>query len=254
MFKWAALLVISELVSAPSFAQMVHGKQKMVIDSDEFHYVATFDSARISEARLRDLLIFSPYDLTSTTERVDGQQTIVGYEETADRLRKGPLAYPLEQCVDKDPQYRPCGTRDISDPNFFANAQINLNRNEQILTALHRLNVPAELNSILRQFIDSMTFYSEMESRRLQYLQMGDLKILSLTISNLDPSKICAKEVGKLEEAGTMSERYDLSRREWLNCLNLEWNRVSPAYPKAAWLSFLHAFGISEKYSYKPVD
>jgi hypothetical protein len=27
-----------------------------------------------------------------------------------------------------------------------------------------------------------------------------------------------------------------------------------PAYPKAAWLSFLRAFGISEKYTYKPVD
>lgn len=39
-----------------------------------------------------------------------------------------------------------------------------------------------------------------------------------------------------------------------------DWQRVElrtmcqPAYPKAAWLSFLRAFGISEKYTYKPVD
>jgi hypothetical protein len=169
-------------------------------------------------------------------------------------LEKGPLAHSLEVCVDADPRYRPCGTRNISDANFFAIAQINVNRNEQILAALNRLDVPVELTGILQQFRDSMTFYSTIERRRLEYLQTGDLRVLSQTVASLDPLKTCSKEIEELKNAATLQRRYELSKYKWHNCMNSEWNRVSPAYPREPWASFLRVYGISEQYTYKPVD
>jgi hypothetical protein len=160
----------------------------------------------------------------------------------------------LEECVDADPRYRPCGTRNISDANFFANARINVNRNEQILVALNRLNVPAELRGILQQFRDSMTFYSTIERQRLEYLQTGGLRVLSHPVGSLDPLKTCSKEIEELKETVTLQGRYELSQKKWYNCMNHEWNRVSPAYPREAWANFLSAYGISEQYKYKPVD
>ncbi len=233
---------------------LTHGQSQIVIDTDEFYYTATFDSSRISESRLRELLLLSPYDFSSSATRVDHEEIIMGSEEKPSKLRKGPIAYWLEVCIDANPRYRPCGTRDISDTNFFANARINLDRNQEILAALNRLNVPTELKSILQQFRDSMEFYNALESRRLEYLQTGDLGILSHPVANLDPSQICGKELGELKQAATLQRRYELSTHEWHKCLNSEWDRVSPAYPKAAWSSFLRTFGISERYTTKPVD
>jgi len=233
---------------------LTQGQSQLVIDTDEFSYTATFDPSRISESRFRELLIFSPYDFDVAGSQIDHQQVIIGYEETTDKLKKGPLAYSLESCVDADPRYPPCGTRDISDANFLANAQVNVDRNEQILAALNRLNVPVELRGILQQFRDSMTFYNTIERRRLEYLQTGDLQVLSHTVVTLDPLRICSKEIEELKEAVTLQRRYELSTKEWPNCLNTEWSRVSPAYRRKAWASFLRAYGISEQYTYKPVD
>jgi hypothetical protein len=179
---------------------------------------------------------------------------IVGFEETAEKLRKGPIAYSLETCVDVDPRYRPCGTRDISDANFLANARINVERNEQIQAALDRLTVPAELGGIAKQFRDSMIFFSTIERRRLEYIQTGDLRVLSQAVVGIDPQKTCGQEIEELGEATTLERRYELSRKEWQNCLVLEWDRSSPAYPREAWMRFLHAYGISERYTPKFVD
>ena len=233
---------------------LTHGQSQLVIDTDEFRYTATFHPSRISERRLRELLLFSPYDFLVSETQIDHQQVIIASQETPDKLEKGLLAYPLEVCADAHPRYHPCGYRHISDANFFANAQLNVNRNEQILAALNRLNVPVELRGILHQFRDSMTFYSTIERRRLEYLQTGDLRVLSHTVATLDPLETCSKEIEELKEAVTVQRRYELSRKEWHNCMNSEWNRVSPAYPREAWASFLRAYGISEQYTHKPVD
>jgi hypothetical protein len=246
LFKLGALCVFATVFAS--------GQSRLVIDSDDFRYTAAFHPARISEGRLRELLLFSPYEFDGSGLEIDHIPVMMGFEETPKRLRKGPLAYSLEFCVDSDPRYRPCGTRDISDPNFLANAQINVDRNEQILAALNRLDVPVELTSILQQFRDSMTFYSTIERRRLEYLQTGDPQVLSQTVVTLDPLKTCSKEIEELKKAAALRRRYELSRKEWPNCLNLEWGRISPAYPHEAWARFLRAYGVSERYMYKPVD
>ena len=235
-------------------SSLLHGQSKFVIETDEFRYTATFYPSRISEGRLRELLFLSPYDLGGSETQLDHKEVIMGFQETPGKLRKGPISYSLEVCIDSDPRYRPCGTRDISDANFFANARTNLDKNKELLAALNQQDVPRELKGILQQFIDSMTFYSTIERLRLEYFQTGDLGVLSRPIANLDPLRICSKEIGELREATTVQRRYELATYEWHKCLNLEWDRVSPPYPQKAWAGFLHTFGISERYTYKPVN
>jgi hypothetical protein len=249
------LVAVKSVLAFCLFASVpFQGQSPLVIDTDEFRYTATYDPSRISKSRLRELLLLSPYDFSASGAEVDHETILMGFEEIADKLRKGPLASPLEQCVDTDPHYSRCGRRDISDPNFLRNAQINVDRNEQVLAALSRLNVPAELSSILQQFRDSMTFYSTIERRRLEYLQTGDLQILSQPVVKLDPLKTCKKEIEELRKAPTSQRRYELSHNNWPNCLNLEWDPLSPAYARQAWSSFLRAYGVSEKYTLKDID
>jgi hypothetical protein len=43
----------------------------------------------ISEGRLRELLLFSPYEFDLSGTEIEHQQVIIGFEETLDKLKKG---------------------------------------------------------------------------------------------------------------------------------------------------------------------
>jgi hypothetical protein len=230
------------------------GQSNLVIDTDEYHYVATFDPSRISAARLRELLLFSPYEFGVYGWKIDQHEVRTGSNDAPGRLEKSAIATPLELCIDGDPQYRPCRKRDVSDRNFFANARVNVDRNAQALAALNRLNVPTQLKSILQQFRASLSFYSTIERRRLEYLRTGNLQVLSKQIGTIDPSTQCVEELRELKVATTLRQRYDLSRHAWHNCLNSAWQRVEPAYPHEAWQTFLRDYGIAEQFTNKPID
>ena len=128
-----------------------------------------------------------------------------------------------------------------------------MDRNAQALAALNRLNVPTQLKSILQQFRASLSFYSTIERRRLEYLRTGNLQVLSKQIGTIDPSTQCVEELRELKVATTLRQRYDLSRHAWHNCLNSAWQRVEPAYPHEAWQTFLRDYGIAEQFTNKPI-
>ena len=146
---------------------------------------------RITEHRLRDLLIFSPYNMGGMW-KLDHQQGTIVWSKMPAGLEKGIAANALELCVDGNPRYRPCGTRDIDDPNFFANAEKNVTMNEESWSALNRITVPNELQRILKQYHDSLSFYNSLEARRLKYLQTAFTAVLSEPISGIDPSRECS--------------------------------------------------------------
>jgi hypothetical protein len=229
--------------------------KQLVIDTDESHYLATYDPNRISEARLKELLVLSPYlELGQDLWKIDGTEMLIGGQQSPGFLEKSPIPISLEQCIANDPRYRPCGKRNISDPNFFANAEVNVRNNEQALAALNRLEVPAELRPILQHFQDAMAFHVTLEERRLQYLRTGDLQVLSTPIGVIDPPKRCVQQLNELQLATTLTRRYQLSRYSWHKCLNNAWLRASPGYPIKAWHGFLSAFGITERFTVKSVD
>jgi hypothetical protein len=230
------------------------GQSNFVVDSDEYHYVAKFDPGRISKGHLQELLLLSPYEFGDHGWKIDHAEVSTAWSQESGRVEKIAIPNQLELCIETDPRYRPCGKRDISDPNFFANAEINVSRNEQSLAALNRLVAPTELQNILQQFRDSLLFHSTIERRRLEYLRTGDLRLLSRPIGAFDPSAQCSKEIRELNVAATLPRRYELSRYAWQNCVNSVWQEASPAYRREAWSSFLRAYGITEQFTNKPVD
>jgi hypothetical protein len=221
-------------------------QQQLVISADEYRYVANFDPAQISEARLREMLLFSPYDFGSRW-KLGNQQVLIGSQKTKTRVDKGPLPFFLSLCVDNDPSYRPCGNRDVADPNFFANAEINVKKNEQVATLLNRVDVPLELHIVWKEFTDSFAFFSTVEHRQLEYLRTGDIRALSTPIVGIDPSKECPGILEDLRAATTLRSRYDLLR-SWHSCLVPTWWQTSPPYPVEAWSKFLRVHGITEQY------
>jgi hypothetical protein len=227
---------------------------RLVIDNDEYNYTATLNSDRISAGELRELLFFSPYEFGTEGWEVAHQKINAARQETSGRIEKIAIAIPLELCIDNEARYKPCGSRDISDPNFMSNAEVNIGLNEQAMVALDHFRAPAELTSVLQQFRDSLAFFSTVEQRRLEYLRTGNLGVLSTRIGAINPSVECVAEMKQLENVATISQSYKLSLYGWQNCLNSAWHRVSPQYPRQAWRSFLQAYGITEHFTEKAVD
>lgn len=234
-------------------ASSCFAQSNLVIDKDDYRYSATFDANRITEQRLRDLLIFSPYDMGEVWT-FDHQQLTLLHSQTPTALKKGIAPNNLELCIKGHSRYLPCGTRDITDSNFFANAEVNLAINEEGWNALNRITVPSELQGILKQFRNAFWFYNTVESRRLKYLQSGDTGTLSEPTGNVDPAKECSQPIKRITLATTLQQQYKLSLYSWANCVNSAWNRTSPAYPDSDWQSFLRDYGITEKFTPKPVD
>jgi len=226
---------------------------QLVLDSDEYHYTATFDPKLISKERLRELLIFGPYDLY-TNWKIHGAERDVSSEQSPNQLKKSLTPFTLEVCIDGNPIYDICGSRDLSDPNFFHNAEVNLRRNAESLAALDELNVPPELNSIARQFRDSLDFFNAVEQRRLEYLRTGDVGVLSMPIGSINPSTQCEEGLNNLRAAKTPQQRHHLSIFGWYNCVNDAWQQSSPVYPEDAWQLFLKDFGIREEFKPEAVD
>lgn len=244
--------IVFVLVSTPL---VVFGApQKLVLDTDEYHYEATFDPQRISEARLRELLPFSPYMDIGDGWKLDGVLVTIAGEESESLHDKSLLASPLELCLVGDPRYRPCGKGDLSDTNFSFNAQVNLESNTKVLAALDHLQIPTELRPIVEHYRDALAFSSLIQTRRLNYLRTADLRALSAPLGSIDPSKACSHELQELQSATTLEQRYKFSLYGWDNCVNGEWNRTSSGYPTNAWRNFLASYGIVEQFSEKSVD
>jgi hypothetical protein len=227
--------------------------KQIVLDSDEYHYTATFDPRRISEDRLRELLAFSPYDL-SPVAIVAHQEIDLVFEQKPGRLYKAAYPLVLEMCISGDRNYQPCGSRGISDPNFFSNAEINLNRNESAMAALDGLDVPVELLRIVGEYRRSLHFYSTLQQKRMAYLREGNVDELAQSVEGIDPSVTCAAEIAALKAADTPEQGYYLSNYHWYNCLSSAWSRKSPAYPIGDWQLFLKDYGIREEFMNRAID
>jgi len=244
------VILISVSVSSAAFRTT----KKVVLDRDDYHYEATFNPNQISEVRLRELLPFSPYMGVGDGWNLNGIPLEIGFEETPELHEKSLLASSLELCLTGDPRYASCGTRTISDPNFFRNAQANVERNLKALAAVDRLQVPVELNPILKHYRESLAFYSTLQQRRLEYLRTGDVQVLSMPIGSIDLPKLCAPELKNLELATTLQQRYAMSYGPWHKCANREWHRKLRGYPTEAWRRFLDAYGIRERFTVKSID
>jgi len=186
-------------------------------------YDVTFETSRISEEQVRQLILLSP-GLSSPDYT---------------------LVPSLEYCVKGDPKYRECDGRKPESPNFFVNAEVNLNGGRQTLRFLLTLNHPKELLEVVRYLKDSLSFSLWIEETRYQFFKTWDVALLKRQSHGIDPIRLCDSALKKLELTSNRADKYQLVN-DWQNCVNRPFQDRLGNYPLRSWQRFLKAYGIEE--------
>jgi len=122
-----ALVVIAVAILNPSvWAQTSTLTFKTVDDVD----TVSFDLAKISEARLRQLILFSPF-IVSYINDLPARDFSAAGSRQGEVVDKTFFALPLELCIATDPAYSHCQENGISGPNFLRNAKVNIEKSRR---------------------------------------------------------------------------------------------------------------------------
>lgn len=187
------------------------------IGAEEIRY--TYDPLKLKPYLLRDLLQVSPFS--------------------------SHMPPSLELCVDGDADYLPCGDRALGAENFLSNADVNIRRGQEVLSALDRLNVPSSLLPPLRYYRRGVVFWLCLERARLAYYR-GDGDALRAKCDAVDPSARCSSWIAQASVARSNGDRDQLAKCGWHNCMNDAFHEGYGEYPRDAWRAFLEEFSIQE--------
>ena len=213
MFTLIGVLSLS-LIATSVGAQNV----SLVFGDSEEKYTVTFDPLKISENEVRQIVPLSPY-----TEDEGGFTG--GIEVNKDGRDKVFIAPRLESCIDKDSRYRPCGTRDLHDPHYFDNAEINIQEAERQLALLDSVRYPKQLEPVVKHLRRSLSFSLWMEQSRLEYYKTWDTNVLKRGYGDFELAISCAEIFRRLESAASRDEKYSLVSFGWYNCVLRELDR-----------------------------
>ncbi|TLY43609.1 MAG: hypothetical protein E6K61_01795 [Nitrospirae bacterium] len=219
------LVVLAVFFSALVFGDNAAAKQVTLgpYDTADGKYDVTFDTSRIPEEQMKQFVLLSP--ALSPSDYM--------------------FAPSLELCITRDPRYRDCGSRKLDSPNFFSNAEVNLDRGREALQFLSTLSFPKELQKVVRYHKDSLSFSLWIQETRYQFFKTLDSNLLKRQSHGIDPTRLCNSILKKIEHASTQSEKY-LLVHDWWNCVNAAFRKELGSYPVPSWQSFLKAYGIEE--------
>jgi hypothetical protein len=216
-------------------------------------YTITFDSSRIPESRMRELVILSPFIVDYTDANRTKDFWAAGSTKGS-VVDKRLLALPLEQCLQGDPAYSDCANNDISSPNFLRNAEINLERSKRGLTWLQRLDYPTELQPAVKFLLDGLALSLWIEETRFKYYSTWNEGLLKEVHDGIDPAQICPDAFQKLAATSSKEEKYRIARFVWANCMIKAIDHQLDSYPIKSWDDFLKSNGITEHYEQKGPD
>lgn len=219
----------------------------MVFDSGDEIDAVSFDPGKISDARLRELMLLSPHLVAYMRLLPEKDLEAVGSIEGT-VVNKGFVAFNIELCVPEDSRYAHCDAHDVGGENLLRNAKINLQRSKRGLAWLQNLNAPAELQPVKRFLVATLSFSVWMEETKYKYLASWDDKVLKETREGFEPGQTCVDTFRKLGAATSDAEKYEIVRHDWGNCANaVMWKKLGN-YPVASWETFLRAYGITENF------
>jgi hypothetical protein len=229
----------------------VWGQERTLVFGDnELKYQVTFDPLKISESEVRKLVPLSPYsddsDAKPFSSGISAQRNIKG-EEIRDKTFAAP---ELELCIDDDPLYLPCSTRDLRDPNFFANAETNILEGERELSLLDNMSYPEQLRPVVKYLRQSLSFSLSMQRARLEYFKTWNIEALKQNYGTFDPVSDCGQVLRQIDSSSSKDDKYSLVSFQWRNCVggglhHLYFGR----YPMQSWVRFLKDYGMSDKYT-----
>jgi hypothetical protein len=154
----------------------------------------------------------------------------------------------LELCVDNEPEYLPCGSRDLRDPNFVGNAEVNLGKIRNRLRSLEEGSYPPELQPVVAYFEAIQSTFLQAEQKRLAFLKTWNPAQLSGPVGNIDLNETCPAVLDRLKATVDKQAAYKITKHELHNCINSAFREYLGAYPKLAWEEFLRNHFLREHF------
>ena len=215
----------------------------------------SFDPSRISENRLRELIVYSPFIVDYFNDMPNKNLSALGSMIGA-VPDKHFSALPLERCITGDPAYSKCETqdKDAAGSTFLQNAEVNVQKSKRGLSWLQHLDHPSELNSVANFLERWLSASIWMEEARLKYYSSWDERTLKEVHDGVDPGETCSDIFTRLADERSKEEKYRIVRFDWANCVLKAFDRKIGPYPVSEWNAFLKAYGITEAYKQKSPD
>lgn len=217
----------------------------ITIDSGDDIYRVSFDSNRISESKLREYLLFSPYVVSYLNNQPSKNFSAAGSQD-GQTVNKLLIALPLELCLASDPAYDNCTNNEFGGPNFLKNAKVNLEKTATEVAHLRGQSYPAELKPIVQFLINELEFSYWIEKSRFEYYSTWNETVLRNIHDDIDPGELCQGAFRKLSDADSVQQKYDLVRFDWANCLVSAGKNRFGSYPTEQWNNFLKTFAGKE--------
>ncbi len=114
-----ALVVLAALIVNPLYSAQIRTLAFETVNDVD---TVSFDPAKISEAKLRQLVLFSPFIVSYFNDLPVRKFSAAGSRQGA-VVDKAFIALPLELCIGSDPAYSHCEENNIDGPNFLRNAK-----------------------------------------------------------------------------------------------------------------------------------
>jgi hypothetical protein len=219
----------------------------LTFKTDDTNYSISFDSARIPEHEMRDLIILSP--VVTVGAGIQGMDDFwaVGSTNGTTILDKFLVALPLDTCLKEQPAYTDCDHNEIASANFLHNASINLQKSREGLAWLRALQYPKDLEPVVSFLRSGLASSLAIEEMKFKYYRMWDDKALTEALDDVHPEEVCADVFKSLRAAHTDKEKYAIVSTQWTNCVAQHARRHH--YPTKVWDKFLQDYGIKEAYN-----
>jgi hypothetical protein len=217
----------------------------LTFKTDDTNYSISFDSARIPEHEMRDLIILSP--VVTNYAGIPGMDDFWAVGSTTGTiLDKSLVALPLETCLKVQPAYTDCDHNEIGSANFLHNASINLQKSREGLAWLRALQYPKDLEPVVSFLQSQLASSLAIEEMKFKYYSRWDDKALTEALDDVHPEEVCADVFKSLRAAHTDKEKYAIVRTQWRTCVTQHASRHH--YPTEVWDKFLQDYGIKEAY------
>jgi hypothetical protein len=172
----------------------------------------------------------------------------VGYDATYH------IGVDLSLCVEGDPAYRPCGTRDYRAKHFLENATHNVAETKRFLGELRALKRFPELQPLVDYFVSSLSFSLWKDQTLLAYYQTWDPNVLTKDYKDLPVRQTTKSILARLISVDSIQERWEIASYEWANEANRLYREKEGDIPRRVWAEFLASHKINERVDFDEID
>jgi hypothetical protein len=246
-FSWSKKFAVAALTLATMSPWSLAQSSRLIFDSGDEIDTVTFDPAKISDAKLHELILLSPYIVTYFDQLPARDIGVAGSTEGL-VVDKSFLSLKLELCISAEVVYVHCEANHVSGPNFVRNAEVNVKKSKRGLAWLQNLDTPEELTPVMKFLVEGLAFSIETEETRLRYYTTWDENVLREAHDGIEPAEQCSETFHKLNGATSEEEKYGLVAHDWANCVNRAIQQKLGKYPVASWNAFLRTYGIKETF------